>query len=179
MKAREKTTWLTGVAGILLLVSGVRSQLYSSVARARLGGDAALQRRVVEGLGLGVRDLVEPAALEAAAAAWEGADLLVDALLGTGFQGEVRAPLDRVIESAGRASVTRRLAVDLPSGLDCDTGRPARHTLRADVTVTFIARKRGFDAPAAGAWTGRVVVAPIGVPLDAAGAPWRTDGTAP
>ena len=58
----------------------------------------------------------------------------------------------------------RVLAVDLPSGLDCDTGLAAGECVRADVTATFVARKIGFDAPGAGAFTGAVHVLDIGVP---------------
>jgi NAD(P)H-hydrate epimerase len=93
-----------------------------------------------------------------AEAAW-----VVDALLGTGARGEPRPPLDHVIERINAASA-RRLAVDLPSGLDCDTGVAARHTIRADATCTFVAMKRGFLAPGAEQFTGRVHVLDIGAP---------------
>ncbi len=76
-----------------------------------------------------------------------GAEWVVDALLGTGARGEPRPPLDAVIDQINAAAV-KRLAVDLPSGLDCDTGAAAEHTIRADATCTFIAVKRGFLAPA-------------------------------
>ena len=59
---------------------------------------------------------------------------------------------------------TRVLAVDVPSGLDCDTGQPAAHTVRADHTCTFAAMKTGFLQPAAKPFTGTVHVCDIGVP---------------
>jgi hydroxyethylthiazole kinase-like uncharacterized protein yjeF len=149
-----------------LLVHGVRAELFTPFAAQRLSADARLQRGVVERLGLCVRE--EPSA------SWAGADLLVDALLGTGAVGEPRAPLAQWLAQVEPLEVGLRLALDLPSGLDADSGRAAAHAFRADLTVTFAARKRGFDAPGAAAWTGRVVVAPIGVPFDAAAdAPWR------
>jgi NAD(P)H-hydrate epimerase len=93
-------------------------------------------------------------------AAW-----LVDALLGTGAQGDPRAPYDAAIEWINaRPHTTRVVAVDLPSGLDCDTGQPAIHTVRADHTCTFAAMKIGFSQPAARAFTGTVHVCDIGVP---------------
>ena len=58
----------------------------------------------------------------------------------------------------------RVLAVDLPSGLDCDTGQPLGPCVRAAHTATFVAPKRGFDAPGAAAFTGQVHVIDIGVP---------------
>jgi NAD(P)H-hydrate epimerase len=92
-----------------------------------------------------------------------GPDWIIDALLGTGAVGEPRPPIDAAIEwfNAQRA---RKLAVDVPSGLDCDTGQPARHTVRADHTCTFGALKIGYAQPAAEEFTGTVHVCDIGVP---------------
>jgi NAD(P)H-hydrate epimerase len=91
------------------------------------------------------------------------ADWIVDALLGTGACGEPRAPLDLVIDTINAAG-KRTLAVDLPSGLDCDTGQPATHGIRASHTVTFVAQKIGFANPAAKSFTGEVHVTDIGIP---------------
>jgi len=101
-----------------------------------------------------------PAQLDAALA---GASWIVDALLGTGARGEPRPPLDAVIDQIN-ASPVPKLAVDLPSGLDCDTGAPASHTVRAAHTCTFIAPKIGFGAPGAASYTGQVHVLDIGAP---------------
>ena len=60
------------------------------------------------------------------------------------------------------------LAVDTPSGLDADTGVPMGITVRAEHTVTFVAPKIGFNAPAAAPWLGQVHVADIGVALQLA-----------
>ena len=90
-------------------------------------------------------------------------DWIVDALLGTGARGEPRPPLDAVIDQLNGASA-KRLAVDLPSGLDCDTGAAARHTIRAAETCTFVAMKRGFTIPGAAQYTGRIHVLDIGAP---------------
>ncbi|MGD9854780.1 MAG: NAD(P)H-hydrate epimerase [Planctomycetaceae bacterium] len=91
------------------------------------------------------------------------AEWIVDALLGTGVQGTVREPYARVIEEINRAAGCV-LAVDLPSGLDCDMGRPFGTCVHAAHTATFVARKSGFDRDDAEHWTGPVTVVPIGVP---------------
>ena len=88
---------------------------------------------------------------------------VVDALFGTGLSGPVREPFDRVI-AAVNASAAPVLAVDIPSGLDCDTGQPLGTAVRADVTATFIDRKRGFLEPDARPWLGEVHVVDIGAP---------------
>ncbi|MEX2172904.1 MAG: NAD(P)H-hydrate epimerase [Pirellulaceae bacterium] len=92
-----------------------------------------------------------------------GAEWIVDALLGTGASGPPRAPWDAVVRLLNDRPA-RKLAIDLPSGLDCDTGVPADPTFRADHTCTLVARKIGFDQPAAAAWLGQVSVVEIGVP---------------
>jgi NAD(P)H-hydrate epimerase len=56
------------------------------------------------------------------------------------------------------------LAVDIPSGLDCDTGEPLGPTVRATHTATFVAPKRGFLNPDSREWTGEVHVIDIGAP---------------
>ena len=91
------------------------------------------------------------------------ADWLVDALLGTGPKANRarRSTRDRLDE---RPQTAKRLAVDVPSGLDCDTGKPSTHTVRADHTCTFAAMKIGFMQPSAKPYTGTVHVCDIGVP---------------
>jgi NAD(P)H-hydrate epimerase len=92
-----------------------------------------------------------------------GVDWVVDALLGTGARGEPRPPLDRVLERLNQLPA-KRMAIDVPSGLDCDTGQPARCTFRADHTCTFVAAKTGFAERAARPYLGQVHVLDIGAP---------------
>ncbi|MEX0979020.1 MAG: NAD(P)H-hydrate epimerase, partial [Pirellulales bacterium] len=84
-------------------------------------------------------------------------------LLGTGDTGDPRPPYDRFIDAIN-AQQAPVMAVDLPSGLDCDTGVAARHTIRAAHTCTFVAAKPGFLVPAAATYTGQVHVLDIGAP---------------
>jgi len=56
------------------------------------------------------------------------------------------------------------LAIDVPSGLDCDTGQAAEPTVRADITCTFVAQKTGFLQPTAQPFLGEVHVVSIGIP---------------
>ncbi len=142
-----------------------------------LTGDAAVNFRIAERSGIPIADLsaAKLPAWEAALAEGLAADgepptevVLVDALLGTGAQGPPRGPIATAIAAinAARAASprTRVVAIDLPSGLDCDTGAAAGECVRADATVTFVARKRGFDAPQVGGFTGAVHVVDIGAP---------------
>jgi len=97
------------------------------------------------------------------AAAVQGAELIVDALLGTGPHTKLRPPLPSTIEVVNNSGA-RVLAVDVPSGLDCDTGKPLGLAVSAEQTVTFVFTKTGFLQPGASSYTGAVKVVPIGVP---------------
>ena len=88
---------------------------------------------------------------------------LVDAMLGTGAQGEPREPFRTAIQWMNRQSA-KRLAIDVPSGLDCDTGQAAEHTFAADHTCTFVAAKVGFSASEAAQYLGQLHVVSIGIP---------------
>jgi NAD(P)H-hydrate epimerase len=125
----------------------------------RLAGDAALNYRVLEKSGVPIRR-PRPHDLDRE---FSGAAWIVDALLGTGAHGEPRPPLDLVIDRVNAQRVPI-MAVDLPSGLDCDTGEAARHTIRAAHTCTFAAVKPGFLVPGAERYTGAIHVLDIGAP---------------
>ena len=130
---------------------------------AKMAPDAAVNFAVLPHLNIEVRRR-QGRALFRLAEELNPFDLVVDALGGTGIEGPLRGDTAAAVEqinAAGKPVV----AVDIPTGLDCDTGQAPGPTVRADLTVTFLARKAGFDAPGAGEYTGRVIVADIGVPV--------------
>lgn len=88
--------------------------------------------------------------------------VLVDALLGTGFTGEVRGAIRAAIDAWPKEVPT--VAVDLPSGLNADTGEIGGVAVRATITVTFARAKVGFLNESATQWVGRLEVADIGIP---------------
>jgi NAD(P)H-hydrate epimerase len=88
----------------------------------------------------------------------------VDALFGTGLRGPLRSPFDRIVDAINRRMYGTVVAVDIPSGLDCDTGEPLGPTVKATHTVTFVAPKAGFANPKAKEWLGEVHVVDIGAP---------------
>jgi len=133
---------------------------------AEYRGDAAINWGVVEKAGIAVTVLATASREE-----WEqalaGADWIVDALLGTGATGAPRGAIATAIEAVNAIAAREHagvFGVDLPSGLDCDTGLAPGVCVRANVTGTFVARKVGFDQPAAAQWLGEVHVLDIGVP---------------
>jgi NAD(P)H-hydrate epimerase len=130
---------------------------------ADLTGDAAIMFRIISRCGLPITVSDDMPPKQQLHDQLASADWVVDALFGTGLRGPVRSPMDEVIGAINRRP-GRVLAVDIPSGLDCDTGEPLGPTVRADHTVTFVAQKKGFANPAAQPWLGQVHVVDIGAP---------------
>jgi len=116
------------------------------------GGDGRIAARILREAG---RDAVETHAVE-------GADVIVDALFGTGFAGEPRAESAALIERMNAAGALI-VAVDLPSGVDASTGEIAGTAVRATLTVTFHAPKVGLAVAPGLFHAGEVVVAEIGL----------------
>lgn len=151
-----------------LLGCDVRVLLFANPSD--LSGDAAANWRILEAAETPRVVLGRQPALSDIDHALTHTDWIVDALLGTGTVGEVREPYRTAITSINR-SARKVLAVDLPSGLDCDTGLPIESLtdgtplcVRATHTTTFVARKRGFDNLTSQAFTGDVYVVGIGIP---------------
>ena len=89
-------------------------------------------------------------------------DLVIDAIFGIGLRSEVRSPYSEVISFINRSGKPV-LAVDVPSGLDADTGKVLGAAIKARKTVTFIAPKRGFLRNYGPRHCGKVVVREIGI----------------
>ncbi|ARS51657.1 NAD(P)H-hydrate dehydratase [Kushneria konosiri] len=89
-------------------------------------------------------------------------DVIVDALLGTGTRGEIRPPFDSAIAGINRSGAPV-VALDVPSGLHADTGALLGEAVKADLTVTFIARKFGLYTGQAPDVTGEIVLSPLSV----------------
>jgi NAD(P)H-hydrate epimerase len=99
----------------------------------------------------------------------ERAGLIIDALLGTGVRGPLREPVRTAVDVAVRARehLVPVLAVDTPTSVDLTTGEPSDPVIRADVTVTFHRPKLGLRSRVGKVLAGHVLVAPIGIPIEA------------
>jgi NAD(P)H-hydrate epimerase len=138
---------------------GVNVEMVPVFDPAKLGGDALTNWQIVDAMKL------ETISLDNATVALQSEpDLVIDALLGTGATGEPRDRIKFAIDLINSEAKCPVLAIDVPSGLDCDSGQPASHTVRASHTCTFVAWKRGFSNPEAAAYLGVVHVADIGAP---------------
>ncbi len=128
-----------------------------------LRGDAAVNYAIVAKSALPMADFSRQFAAALFADELKDTEWIVDALLGTGSTGSPRPPMDGAIGLMNAAGA-KRLAIDLPSGLDCDTGQSAKQTIRANHTCTFVAEKIGFQNTAARPYLGQVHVVDIGAP---------------
>src|SRR5262245_19937810 len=126
-------------------IAGVPVRVLLFADPEKLDGDAAINHRILTLSGFPVEGRSDEDALSKSLA---GAGCVVDARFGTGLTGPPRPPLDHVmvaINACGKPV----LAVDCPSGMDVDTGRPMGVCIRAMLTATVVAPKVGFDAPEA------------------------------
>ena len=151
--------------------AGYDVRVLLAVERGRVAGDAATMFRALDGLAnLSIQEHAG-GAKDDWARALEGAAVIVDALLGTGLRDDVRGTAAAAIAAINEAAALK-IAVDIPSGADADTGRPHGAAVRADVTVTMGARKLGLAIDPSGD-CGEVEVVALGVPVAV------PDGTGP
>jgi len=142
-----------------LRIAGWETRIVLTGDPQRMTASTAENYKTVDAMGMDISPVTESPAIDPG-------ELVIDAMLGTGFQGDVRSPVDRMIRAISDADSKGVVAVDLPSGLNCDTGRPCHATIRASLTVTLVAPKVGFSATGAAAYVGRVISVPIGVPSE-------------
>lgn len=150
------------VVARLALLAGLMPRVLLVADPDEIQGDAAQYMHVYRKLGGAMCATKDPVKVSKMVHSLSDCVVLVDALLGTGISGEVRGAIRAAIEAWPRG--VRTIAVDLPSGLNADTGTPCGCSIRADITVTFQYSKKGFENPIAMPYTGRVVVADIGIP---------------
>ena len=163
------------VAARNLLAAGRSVHVVSMVEPGSLGGIAGEAALAAIAAGVAWRVADDPLGAHELA----GAVVVVDALLGMGASGPLRAPLDVWVEAVNRCSAYV-VAVDLPTGVDADTGEVAGVAIQADSTVTFTAFKRGLVVYPGAGFCGDVVVADIGIDpahadIDGATEVWSAD----
>lgn len=132
--------------------------------QAKVKGDARINLDILKTIGQRI-DQLDPASPDIARkinALTADADIIVDAIFGTGLKGQLSDNYKKLIDSINDLDA-RILAVDIPSGLDCDTGLTLGTAIKADWTVTFVAKKVGFNKKEAAHYLGRLYVVSIGI----------------
>ncbi|MDW7650739.1 MAG: NAD(P)H-hydrate dehydratase [Bacillota bacterium] len=137
--------------------------VWTTAAFTDYRGDARINLAILQNMGIACRTVLDEGALPALRAELSAADLVVDAMLGTGISREVD-PLLAAIICAVNESRGFVLSVDIPSGVCADSGKILGRAVYADLTVTLALPKRGLLCFPGAACTGRLEVADIGIP---------------
>jgi NAD(P)H-hydrate epimerase len=152
------------VVARLLKTHGRDARVLFAGDPARLRGDALANHRAWIDAG-GALANVDEGSLAALDTALAEAELVVDAVFGTGLDRDLSGLPSEVVSRLNAAGKPI-LALDLPSGLDADRGVPLGVAVRATVTATFAGKKRGLCTPTGAEYAGEVVVVPIGIPAE-------------
>ena len=142
------------VLGRLASAAGCSVRLVAAIDPAKLGGDAAQAWRDCAAAGV---------AIEAAADAAFRPDLIVDGLLGTGLDRPVVGAIATFVQAINQADMPV-LALDVPTGLDADTGQALGETIQADATITFVGLKQGLFLGAGPDHCGSLGFSGLGIP---------------
>lgn len=131
------------------------------VCGTKLSPDADINYNIIKRMGADICDVSESADVSEDYIA--SCDIVIDALYGTGIRGEIKAPARGVIEKINRFS-RRTLALDIPSGINADTGEICGVCIKAHTTVTFAEYKMGMFLFDGADYTGRIVCTDISIP---------------
>lgn len=145
-----------------LFLRGKRARCILVGERSQVRGDAAPNLHAIEQL-LGPVSCVTEQDLGALDEALDSAELIIDGMFGTGLDRPVQGLSAAVIERVNRARAAR-VALDIPSGIDANSGKVLGVAVRAELTLTFAAHKRGLHQHPGAAHAGEVVLVGIGVP---------------
>jgi len=131
--------------------------------RSKIKGDALINLEIIDRMNISITEkTARDIELDQLT---EGCSMIVDAIFGTGLSGTLRDDYIKLVDGINESKADI-VAVDIPSGLDCDTGKPLGTAVKADITVTFAAVKKGFAEKSAALYTGNIYKVSIGVEPD-------------
>ncbi len=146
-----------------LLARGADVEVFLAGSSEKVTGESRINHDAYIDLGGAFTELPSGASIEPLESALSETDLVVDALFGTGLDRPIRGHLADVIAAINRSGA-RCVALDIPSGLDADSGAPLGIAVQADDTVTFGHLKIGLLTPEGARLAGNVHVVDLGVP---------------
>lgn len=146
-----------------LFNKGAKVKVFLLGDRSDVQGDARANLTILLNMGIEFLEIHEDRDWTKVRVAAAFADCLIDALLGTGFHGEVTGRMATAIEIIN-TSGKKVVSVDLPSGIEADTGKAAALAVKADHTVTFALVKPGLLLYPGAYYTGKIEIADIGIP---------------
>ncbi len=141
---------------------GYQVEVISLADPQRLRGDALVNAQIVQAMKLPVH-IDADGKCEDIFVQLKNTDIVIDALLGTGAALPLRPNFRAAVCSANR-SLARRIALDVPTGFDADSGNADPDCFRVHVTLTYAAKKLGFANSSSAGLIGKVEVISIGAP---------------
>ena len=145
------------VTACLAHKKGLKVIVYSLAQSVDYRGPAAQAAKNCEKQGILIQSFPTPLCFRGG--------LIVDALLGSGLKNDIKSPYSEIITAINKAKQPV-LSVDVPSGINIDTGEVQAMAVKADLTVTFIGLKQGLYTARAPAYCGELVWASLGLPKD-------------
>ncbi|MDD5129185.1 MAG: NAD(P)H-hydrate epimerase [Candidatus Omnitrophica bacterium] len=144
-----------------LLAAGIKPDIYLSAKIADVKNEAKTNLDILLRM---KQKIIEVNPVRLSLIKTKKYSLIIDALLGVGLKGEMRYIYQELIRiiNASRAFI---LSVDIPSGLDATTGKAGRDCVKADRTITFVAKKRGMVSETGKEYCGEVLLRGIGIAL--------------
>ena len=146
-----------------LVNRGVEVDTFILSPREKIRGDAKANLDILEKIGARIWEIETVDELDQAEEIWADSSIIIDAILGTGLKQDVRSPYREAIEKINSLDAFV-LAVDVPSGLDSDTGNIRGVAIEADLTVTYGFQKLGMAMYPGRSLCGQIKVVDISIP---------------
>jgi NAD(P)H-hydrate epimerase len=142
---------------------GIRVQVYLLAVRDRVQGDALANLKLLKALEVPVVEIPDEASFSKIKSEMHGLDLWIDAILGTGLKSDVKGYFKTIIDFINKLNKPV-FAVDVPSGLNSDTGQPCGTCICAAATATFAFAKTGHMVYPGADYIGNLKIVDIGIP---------------
>jgi NAD(P)H-hydrate epimerase len=144
-----------------LFLQGRKVIVYVVGNLLKLKSETVIQLRILNDLGVGVINIEKNFDEIKIKTGLKTARFIVDGLLGTGATGILRSPIKEVVAVINSVKI-KKVAIDIPTGIDCNSGQPLGDALKADYTITFKVPKRGMFSYQGKKYCGKIFITQIG-----------------
>lgn len=142
---------------------GVTVQVFLFADRQQITGDAKVNLEILIKMKVFVEEVLN---IEKVGNAVKSSDVIVDAMLGTGVDGEIKDSFQQIIRIINDLKSKRIYSIDIPTGLDCNTGAILGECVKATKTITFVASKTGFFLEKGPEYCGEIIIVDISIPSE-------------
>ena len=142
---------------------GVSVKVFLFADRQQISGDAKINLEILYKMKVSIEEVLN---IEKVGEALKNSTTIVDAMLGTGVDGEIKDSFKQVIKIINNLKGKTVYAIDIPTGLDCNTGDILGECIMANKTITFVAPKVGFILKNGPAFCGEVIIVDISIPTE-------------